>query len=367
MGKIWLKSVDPSKQCCGCEGKSGPCASCCGSLEAGSWKSLYSEGEFKDKIVKIGDLSGEVSFDESSKLLKIINENPDFEISNQFAYYDYKFLLSLNKGEIVELHGEILPPSKISNFISNTPIGQSPPANSQLVYEKTSESRILIQGDYVLDEKLNAFVSYEIEGEAIEDVSYDNKLELPEYAQRVLEGTASTGFIDLGEINVRDSALYINILKSQNNNSPFFTQTSPGSNVNRLWYFAGSNSSVRTNYGGNFSLDFRSSAVESATTYSAFWDDYFTIGPNFYNIGYIPPIFPSFIDEGLQKVAKIKVTSIKKILYEKANIGNVISQNEVGSACVNVLCNKNFGLRILSPSLSPINIKSRLRKFTFAQ
>ncbi len=29
MGKIWLKSVDPSHQCCGCEGKAGPCDSCC--------------------------------------------------------------------------------------------------------------------------------------------------------------------------------------------------------------------------------------------------------------------------------------------------------------------------------------------------
>ncbi len=29
MGKIWLKSVDPNRQCCGCEGKAGPCDSCC--------------------------------------------------------------------------------------------------------------------------------------------------------------------------------------------------------------------------------------------------------------------------------------------------------------------------------------------------
>ena len=29
MGKFWLKSVDPSKQCCGCEGKSSPCDNCC--------------------------------------------------------------------------------------------------------------------------------------------------------------------------------------------------------------------------------------------------------------------------------------------------------------------------------------------------
>lgn len=28
MGKIWLKSPDPNKQCCGCEGKTGPCDSC---------------------------------------------------------------------------------------------------------------------------------------------------------------------------------------------------------------------------------------------------------------------------------------------------------------------------------------------------
>lgn len=32
MGKIWLKSVDPSHVCCGCEGKAGPCDSCCQNL-----------------------------------------------------------------------------------------------------------------------------------------------------------------------------------------------------------------------------------------------------------------------------------------------------------------------------------------------
>lgn len=29
MGKIWLRSPDPNKQCCGCEGKTGPCSYCC--------------------------------------------------------------------------------------------------------------------------------------------------------------------------------------------------------------------------------------------------------------------------------------------------------------------------------------------------
>ncbi len=29
MGKIWLKSVDPSHKCCGCESKAGPCDNCC--------------------------------------------------------------------------------------------------------------------------------------------------------------------------------------------------------------------------------------------------------------------------------------------------------------------------------------------------
>lgn len=29
MTKIWIKGPDPNKQCCGCEGKSGPCSSCC--------------------------------------------------------------------------------------------------------------------------------------------------------------------------------------------------------------------------------------------------------------------------------------------------------------------------------------------------
>jgi len=32
MGKIWLKSVDPSRQCCGCEGKTGPCSTCCSGI-----------------------------------------------------------------------------------------------------------------------------------------------------------------------------------------------------------------------------------------------------------------------------------------------------------------------------------------------
>lgn len=29
MPKIWLKAPDSSRQCCGCEGKSGPCDNCC--------------------------------------------------------------------------------------------------------------------------------------------------------------------------------------------------------------------------------------------------------------------------------------------------------------------------------------------------
>lgn len=29
MGKIWIKSSDPSHRCCGCAGKTGPCSSCC--------------------------------------------------------------------------------------------------------------------------------------------------------------------------------------------------------------------------------------------------------------------------------------------------------------------------------------------------
>ena len=39
MGKIWLKNPDPSKQCCDCAGKSGPCDSCC-SLDIGPYSNI---------------------------------------------------------------------------------------------------------------------------------------------------------------------------------------------------------------------------------------------------------------------------------------------------------------------------------------
>lgn len=52
MGKIWLKSTDPNKQCCGCEGKSGPCSSCCFPYTGTAGTELYSDGYFKDKVIK---------------------------------------------------------------------------------------------------------------------------------------------------------------------------------------------------------------------------------------------------------------------------------------------------------------------------
>ncbi len=46
MGKIWLKSVDPSHQCCGCEGKAGPCDSCCINLDPSSFGTLTQAQNF---------------------------------------------------------------------------------------------------------------------------------------------------------------------------------------------------------------------------------------------------------------------------------------------------------------------------------
>ena len=51
MGKFWLKTVDPNKQCCGCEGKSGPCSSCCAFIVNSN--SFNSEQEAKDYLKSV--------------------------------------------------------------------------------------------------------------------------------------------------------------------------------------------------------------------------------------------------------------------------------------------------------------------------
>lgn len=50
MGKIWLKSTDPNKQCCGCEGKSGPCDSCCPLISIPTGQNAYPSGVYANKL-----------------------------------------------------------------------------------------------------------------------------------------------------------------------------------------------------------------------------------------------------------------------------------------------------------------------------
>lgn len=50
--KIWLKSPDPSHQCCGCESKTGPCDNCCVyTVPIGGEAQLNSLAEAEQRIV----------------------------------------------------------------------------------------------------------------------------------------------------------------------------------------------------------------------------------------------------------------------------------------------------------------------------
>jgi len=103
MGKKWLKSVDPNRQCCGCEGKTGPCDSCCTRLvvtptsnlifpplsQPTPYKSL--ERYYSNKIYS----SSFDSWSVTNNLLTFDIDSPEIET----PYHTNKLSISLNEGQ----------------------------------------------------------------------------------------------------------------------------------------------------------------------------------------------------------------------------------------------------------------------------
>lgn len=96
MGKIWLKSTDPNKQCCGCEGKSGPCSSCCTPASGYLFTDMYLSGVFKDKLMKAAwtgglpivgtEITGALVFSNTGTKLTFISSDTDSAQMTPFAF-----------------------------------------------------------------------------------------------------------------------------------------------------------------------------------------------------------------------------------------------------------------------------------------
>jgi hypothetical protein len=75
MGKFWLKTVDPARQCCPCEGKVSPCDTCC-SFDITEYEGTQSNKDAATSLFSKKALECKIYFpDESIKLLSEINEN----------------------------------------------------------------------------------------------------------------------------------------------------------------------------------------------------------------------------------------------------------------------------------------------------
>lgn len=108
MGKIWLKSVDPSRQCCGCEGKTGPCDSCC------ERQIVYTPKT--SNVPSLISLDNEERIFEDYPLNKIYSSTFDtWSISDKSLsfsmnalqgtpYHTNRFAISLQKDQIIEIN-----------------------------------------------------------------------------------------------------------------------------------------------------------------------------------------------------------------------------------------------------------------------
>lgn len=78
MGKIWLKSVDPNRQCCGCEGKTGPCDSCCNPIET-TTESIWNIPGYEDYFFRPGGEVNGSSLAVTNGTVTLSNTNPNAE------------------------------------------------------------------------------------------------------------------------------------------------------------------------------------------------------------------------------------------------------------------------------------------------
>jgi len=322
---------------------------------------VYTEGPFKNKLIKNHDASdGRFVFDETTKLLSVTSDGADtypaFDNSNPNnnpSYNNYYFQFHVNRGEIIELSGLVLPLN-----IDRDLTYESSAGNFQLIYQKRSASEGIIQGDSNIDPETGQRVYYEMQFEAIEDPNYSNQYTITPYDITVYTGNDETP----GEyitVDARSSnQVYINVFFGDD---PFFSLSSNSSNVNRFWYSTASSSSINASYAqGTLSISFTSDANENAVTNNAFWEGLWD-DSNTHNVGYIPPVRPPNIDIGKTATLKVRVTSITKMILGEFN--EVISSEPSSGACVRMTCNKDYSVRILGAGGGPIDIKKRLREF----
>lgn len=130
MGKIWLKSTDPNKQCCGCEGKASPCDSCCPGLAVPS--------QLDTRIVVKNGIPENTILNNFPGLW-----NTDIEYingglraySNQNNINCFRFKLNINAGEKLKI-------KTYSNYNSTT-IGSEQCRQSKSAYNVTAGLNIL--------------------------------------------------------------------------------------------------------------------------------------------------------------------------------------------------------------------------------
>lgn len=99
MGKIWLRSTDPDKQCCGCESKTGPCDRCftCSGIfydiTSGVWYGPYNPNYYLSGVIAsncyVAQSSNDTNSIGTSTLTDTINPNTSYQ-ANQFTLTTFK-------------------------------------------------------------------------------------------------------------------------------------------------------------------------------------------------------------------------------------------------------------------------------------
>lgn len=120
MGKIWLKSTDPNKQCCGCEGKTSPCDPCCPSISMTSGQNVYPSGIYTNKLKyspfgSILATEASLLFSDSDSKLSISGPNYTSAPTSPCSYGGtnendgiYTVLFTINSGEQLKVDRECL-------------------------------------------------------------------------------------------------------------------------------------------------------------------------------------------------------------------------------------------------------------------
>ena len=118
MGKIWLMNPDPSKQCCGCAGKKGPCDTCfqcSGYMYDPNIESvLNGNGIPVNTIARVGSTSNcTVIFDDNNSTMITSSVPSDYTNANP-NYFNYQ--LSIYSGDQITIYCQDLDPLPITEI-----------------------------------------------------------------------------------------------------------------------------------------------------------------------------------------------------------------------------------------------------------